>query len=77
MTIRRIRNLTTGQVAKLANVAPRTASKWIDSGDLKGFRLPGSQDRRVEPKSLVAFFTKHGMPVPDDLTEMVKANESE
>ena len=39
--------LTTGEVAKLCNVAPRTVSKWFDSGSLKGYRIPGSRDRRM------------------------------
>ena len=34
---------TTGQVAKICKVAPRTVSKWFDSGRLKGYRIPGSQ----------------------------------
>ena len=41
---------TTGQVAKICKVAPRTVSKWFDSGRLKGYRIPGSQDRRNPPR---------------------------
>src|SRR4051812_28109101 len=37
--------LTTGEVAKICNVAPRTVSKWFDSGALHGYRIPGSKDR--------------------------------
>ena len=39
--------LTTGEVAKICNVAPRTVSKWFDSGALTGYRIPGSKDRRI------------------------------
>ena len=39
--------LTTGEVAKICNVAPRTVSKWFDSGALHGYRIPGSKDRRI------------------------------
>ena len=42
---------TTGQVAKICQVAPRTVSKWFDSGRLKGYRIPGSQDRRIPRES--------------------------
>jgi excisionase family DNA binding protein len=42
---------TTGQVAKICKVAPRTVSKWFDSGRLKGYRIPGSQDRRIPRES--------------------------
>jgi excisionase family DNA binding protein len=38
---------TTGEAARLLCVAPRTVCKWFDSGRLKGFRVPGSQDRRA------------------------------
>lgn len=46
---------TTGQVAKICHVAPRTASKWIDKGLLQGYRLPGTKDRRVSREALVSF----------------------
>jgi excisionase family DNA binding protein len=53
---------TTGQVAKICQVAPRTAGKWIDSGALPGYRIPGSQDRRVTRAALLDFLAKHNMP---------------
>lgn len=53
---------TTGEVARLLSVAPRTVSKWFDSGKLKGYRLPGSQDRRIPREHLVTFLKEHGMP---------------
>jgi two-component system, OmpR family, response regulator RpaA len=52
---------TTGMIAKLCGVAPRTVSKWIDSGRLKGRRLPGSMDRRVGRAELDAFLARHGI----------------
>jgi len=52
---------TTGQVAKICKVAPRTVSKWFDSGGLKGWRIPGSQDRRIPEPSLKEFMEKHNM----------------
>ena len=52
---------TTGQVAKICNVATRTIAKWFDEGRLKGYRIPGSQDRRIPQKELLAFLTDHGM----------------
>ncbi len=55
--------LTTGQVAKICNVAPRTVSKWFDSGQLRGYRIPGSKDRRIPLSQLVRFMRAHGMPL--------------
>jgi excisionase family DNA binding protein len=54
--------LTTGEVAKICNVAPRTVSKWFDSGQLKGYRIPGSKDRRIPTDELVHFMRLHNMP---------------
>lgn len=53
---------TTGQVARICQVAPRTAGKWIDSGALQGYRIPGSQDRRVPRANLLKFLEEHGIP---------------
>ncbi len=55
--------LTTGQVARICNVAPRTVSKWFDSGQLRGYRIPGSKDRRIPLQSLIRFMKAHGMPL--------------
>lgn len=54
--------LTTGDVARICDVAPRTVSKWFDRGGLKGFRIPNSNDRRIPLQSLREFLARHGMP---------------
>ena len=54
--------LTTGDVAKICNVAPRTVSKWFDSGQLKGYRIPSSKDRRIPVSELIRFMKAHNMP---------------
>ena len=55
--------LTTGEVARICNVAPRTVSKWFDSGQLRGYRIPGSKDRRIPLPQLVRFMKDHGIPL--------------
>ncbi|GIK19054.1 MAG: response regulator [Leptolyngbya sp. PLA2] len=55
--------LTTGEVAKICNVAPRTVSKWFDTGTLKGYRIPGSKDRRIPVAELLRFMRAHGIPM--------------
>ena len=55
--------LTTGQVAKICKVAPRTVSKWFDAGQLRGYRIPGSKDRRIPMHHLVRFMKAHGIPL--------------
>lgn len=54
--------LTTGDVAKICHVAPRTVSKWFDTGQLKGYRIPGSKDRRIPVSELMRFMKAHNMP---------------
>jgi excisionase family DNA binding protein len=55
--------LTTGEVAKVCNVAARTVSKWFDSGQIEGYRIPGSKDRRIPVQSLMTFMQEHGIPL--------------
>src|SRR5260370_41838363 len=60
-TMRKV--FTTGQVAKICKVAPRTVSKGFDSGRLVGYRIPGSQDRRIPREHLIRFLKEHQMPL--------------
>ncbi len=72
--------LTTGQVARICNVAPRTVSKWFDSGQLRGYRIPGSKDRRIPLDQLLRFMKAHGIPTEGlDLgaTRVVVVDEDE
>lgn len=61
--------LTTGDVAKICNVAGRTASKWFDNGLLKGYRIPGSQDRRIPVEELIRFMKEHDIPATIPLSK--------
>ena len=54
---------TTGDVATICHVSTRTVCKWFDSGHLRGYRIPGSQDRRVPREHLIRFLKEHGMPL--------------
>ena len=54
---------TTGEVARICRVAPRTVSKWFDTGQLKGYRIPGSKDRRIPRDQLLRFMKAHGIPI--------------
>jgi excisionase family DNA binding protein len=65
--------LTTGQVAKLTHVAPRTVTKWCNGGMLKHYRVPGRNDRRITRESLLDFSREHGIPLeePDEIQPVV------
>lgn len=67
---------TTGEVSKICNVAPRTVSKWFDSGRLKGYRIPGSMDRRIPEADLISFMKQHGLPIPSTLKGQEKVTPS-
>lgn len=49
---------STQDIAKLVNVAPRTVVKWIDTGKLPGYKIPGSTFRRVTKLALTRFLEK-------------------
>lgn len=61
-TLQRKAVYTTGEVARICHVAPRTVSKWVDTGQLRGYRIPGSRDRRIPVEHLQAFMRAHGIP---------------
>lgn len=56
--------LTTGEVATACGVAMRTVSKWFDAGRIRGYRIPGSEDRRMPRKAVIEFMREVGMPIP-------------
>lgn len=69
---------TTMQAAEICRVSPRTVSKWFDSGRLKGYRVPGSQDRRIPREYLLKFLREHGQTQQlADLEAAIAAAESE
>ncbi len=63
------RTLTTGEIAKHCDVDFRTVIRWIDRGLIKGFRLPGRGDRRVEVPDFLSFLRERRIPVPQEFRE--------
>ncbi len=49
------RVFTAGQAAKILRVAPKTVCNRFDSGQLRGYKIPGSQDRRILYSSLADY----------------------
>lgn len=60
---------TTTEVANLLKVTPRTVNQWFDSGRIKGYRIPGTQSRRIPRERFKSFCVEHGMPLPEELIE--------
>lgn len=55
-------HMTSGQVAKACGVTSRTVTQWMAKGLLKGWRIPGSEDRRFLRSNVIAFCIQHQMP---------------
>lgn len=53
---------TTGEAAKICKVSQQTIIRCFDSGQLKGFRVPGSRFRRIPREVLYKFMKDNGIP---------------
>ena len=53
---------TTGEAAKICKVSQQTIIRCFDSGQLKGFRVPGSKFRRIPHDCLLSFMRENGIP---------------
>jgi excisionase family DNA binding protein len=53
---------TTGEAAKICKVSQQTIIRCFDSGQLKGFRVPGSRFRRIPREQLFSFMKDNGIP---------------
>ena len=53
---------TTGEAAKICKVSQQTIIRCFDSGQLKGFRVPGSRFRRIPRECLYRFMKDNSIP---------------
>lgn len=61
---------TTGDVAKFTGVNFRTVIRWIERGELSGYKLPGRGDHRIMKSSLIRFMQLNQMPIPIELSDV-------
>ena len=54
---------TTGQAAEVCRLSQQTIIRCFDSGQLDGFRVPGSKFRRIPRKNLIEFMKVHSFPL--------------
>jgi hypothetical protein len=50
-------------VAKILGLNINTIIKWFDDGKIKGFKLPGSNERRIPARSLTEFMKANEIPL--------------
>jgi excisionase family DNA binding protein len=53
---------TTGEAARICKVSQQTIIRCFDSGQLKGFRVPGSRFRRIPREALYRFMKDNDIP---------------
>lgn len=58
--------LTTGEVARCLHVTSMAVLKWIRSGKLKAYRVPGGH-YRIEREEFLRFLHENRMPIPEEL----------
>ncbi len=49
----------------MCHVTIPTVIKWIESGELEGFKIPGSKNRRITRESLLNFMRKFAIPTTE------------
>ncbi len=54
---------TTGEAAEICNLSQQTIIRCFDSGQLEGFRVPGSRFRRIPRDKLIKFMEDNGIPL--------------
>jgi excisionase family DNA binding protein len=54
---------TTGEAAVVCKLSQQTIIRCFDSGQIQGFRVPGSKFRRIPRDSLVKFMKDNGIPL--------------
>jgi len=62
-TLRHKTVFTTGEAADICGLSQQTIIRCFDSGQLGGFRVPGSKFRRIPREKLFQFMTDHGIPL--------------
>jgi len=61
--LRRKSVYTTGEAAEVCKLSQQTVIRCFDSGQLKGFRVPGSKFRRIPRDELLKFMKVNGIPL--------------
>lgn len=64
-----MKTLKPSEIAAYCDVHQRTVSRWIAKGELKGHKLPGRGNYRVQLADFLFFLQKYQMPIPAGLPQ--------
>jgi excisionase family DNA binding protein len=59
------RAFTTSDIARICHHSRETVKRWLEKGEIKGYRVGTSGHWRVLPKDLVSFLNNYHIPFPD------------
>jgi len=63
---------TTGEAAEICGLSQQTIIRCFDSGQLGGFRVPGSRFRRIPRDRLIRFMKENNIPLDRLETDKIK-----
>jgi excisionase family DNA binding protein len=59
------RAFTTSDIAQICHHSRETVKRWLEKGEIKGYRVGTSGHWRVLPKDLASFLKNNNIPFPD------------
>jgi excisionase family DNA binding protein len=61
--------LTSSEAARMCGVSFRTVIRWVERGELQGYRLPGRGDCRIPVADLRRFMQANAIPEPPEMQQ--------
>jgi len=77
------RAFTTSEIARICHHSRETVKRWLEKGQIKGYRVGTSGHWRVLPNDLASFLKNNNIPFPDpheigfDLKDITGTKQSE
>jgi hypothetical protein len=56
---------TTSDIGRICHHTRETVKRWLEKGEIKGYRVGASGHWRVLPKDLASFLTNNDIPFPE------------
>ena len=62
---------TTSDIAQISHHSRETIKRWLEKGEIKGYRVGPSGHWRVLPKDLASFLKNNNIPFPEPTEELI------